>query len=80
MAGAAGGLWGMLFPITPIMGGALTLKSFVVAVLGGPSGTGLRTPESLMRAMPGSCAVWSPFGKKWSAKRRPRCTRTPARC
>jgi branched-chain amino acid transport system permease protein len=35
LAGAAGGLWGMLFPITPIMGGALTLKSFVVAVLGG---------------------------------------------
>jgi len=35
LAGAAGGMWGMLFPITPIMGGALTLKSFVVAVLGG---------------------------------------------
>jgi len=35
LAGAAGGLWGMLFPITPIMGGGLTLKSFVVAVLGG---------------------------------------------
>jgi branched-chain amino acid transport system permease protein len=35
LAGAAGGLWGMLFPITPVMGGALTLKSFVVAVLGG---------------------------------------------
>jgi branched-chain amino acid transport system permease protein len=35
LAGAAGGLWGMLFPITPIMGGSLTLKSFVVAVLGG---------------------------------------------
>jgi branched-chain amino acid transport system permease protein len=35
LAGAAGGLWGMLFPVTPVMGGALTLKSFVVAVLGG---------------------------------------------
>ncbi len=35
LAGAAGALWGMLFPVTPIMGGALTLKSFVVAVLGG---------------------------------------------
>jgi branched-chain amino acid transport system permease protein len=35
LAGAAGGMWGMLFPITPIMGGGLTLKSFVVAVLGG---------------------------------------------
>lgn len=35
LAGAAGGLWGMLFPVTPIMGGGLTLKSFVVAVLGG---------------------------------------------
>jgi branched-chain amino acid transport system permease protein len=35
LAGAAGGLWGMLFPITLVMGGALTLKSFVVAVLGG---------------------------------------------
>ncbi len=35
LAGAAGGLWGILFPITPVMGGSLTLKSFVVAVLGG---------------------------------------------
>jgi branched-chain amino acid transport system permease protein len=35
LAGAAGGLWGMLFPVTPVMGGSLTLKSFVVAVLGG---------------------------------------------
>ncbi len=35
LAGAAGGMWGMLFPITPIMGGPLTLKSFAVAVLGG---------------------------------------------
>ena len=35
LAGAAGGLWGVLFPVTPIMGGHLTLKSFVVAVLGG---------------------------------------------
>ena len=35
LAGAAGGLWGMLFAITPVMGGSLTLKSFVVAVLGG---------------------------------------------
>ncbi len=35
LAGAAGAMWGMLFPITPMMGGPLTLKSFVVAVLGG---------------------------------------------
>jgi branched-chain amino acid transport system permease protein len=35
LAGAAGAMWGMLFPITPIMGKTLTLKSFVVAVLGG---------------------------------------------
>ncbi len=35
LAGAAGAMWGMLFPVTPVMGGALTLKSFVVAVLGG---------------------------------------------
>ncbi len=35
LAGAAGAMWGMLFPITPMMGGSLTLKSFVVAVLGG---------------------------------------------
>lgn len=35
LAGAAGAMWGMLFPVTPVMGGPLTLKSFVVAVLGG---------------------------------------------
>jgi branched-chain amino acid transport system permease protein len=35
LAGAAGAMWGMLFPITPFMGKTLTLKSFVVAVLGG---------------------------------------------
>ncbi len=35
LAGAAGAMWGMLFPITPFMGRTLTLKSFVVAVLGG---------------------------------------------
>ncbi|RME49135.1 MAG: branched-chain amino acid ABC transporter permease [Chloroflexi bacterium] len=35
LAGAAGSLWSMLFPITPTMGGVLTLKSFVVSVIGG---------------------------------------------
>ena len=35
MAGAAGTLWSMLFPVTPTMGGVLTLKSFVVSVIGG---------------------------------------------
>jgi branched-chain amino acid transport system permease protein len=34
-AGAAGTLWSVLFPITPLMGGILTLKSFVVVILGG---------------------------------------------
>jgi branched-chain amino acid transport system permease protein len=35
LAGAAGALWGVLYPITPTMGGALTLKTFAVNVLGG---------------------------------------------
>ncbi len=34
-AGAAGTLWSILFPITPTMGGILTLKSFVVVIIGG---------------------------------------------
>jgi branched-chain amino acid transport system permease protein len=34
-AAAAGTLWSILFPITPLMGGILTLKSFVVVILGG---------------------------------------------
>ena len=34
-AGAAGTLWSILFPISPIMGGVLTLKSFVVVIIGG---------------------------------------------
>jgi branched-chain amino acid transport system permease protein len=34
-AGAAGTLWSILFPITPMMGGILTLKSFVVVIIGG---------------------------------------------
>jgi branched-chain amino acid transport system permease protein len=34
-AGAAGTLWSILYPISPIMGGELTLKSFVVVIIGG---------------------------------------------
>jgi branched-chain amino acid transport system permease protein len=34
-AAAAGTLWSILFPISPIMGGVLTLKSFVVVIIGG---------------------------------------------
>ena len=34
-AGAAGTLWAILFPISPMMGGVLTLKSFVVVIIGG---------------------------------------------
>jgi len=35
LAAAAGTLWAVLFPIYPTMGGMLTLKSFVVTVIGG---------------------------------------------
>jgi branched-chain amino acid transport system permease protein len=35
LAGAAGALWGTLYPITPTMGGSLTLKAFAVNVFGG---------------------------------------------
>lgn len=35
LAAAAGVLWAILFPISPTMGGILTLKSFVVSVIGG---------------------------------------------
>ncbi len=34
-AGAAGALWSLLFPVSPMMGGILTLKSFVVTIIGG---------------------------------------------
>jgi branched-chain amino acid transport system permease protein len=35
LAAAAGTLWAILFPISPTMGGILTLKSFVVTIIGG---------------------------------------------
>lgn len=35
LAAAAGTLWAILFPISPAMGGHLTLKSFVVTIIGG---------------------------------------------
>jgi len=35
LAAAAGTLWSILFPISPTMGGILTLKSFVVTIVGG---------------------------------------------
>jgi branched-chain amino acid transport system permease protein len=35
LAAAAGTLWAILFPISPSMGGHLTLKSFVVTIVGG---------------------------------------------
>lgn len=35
LAGAAGTLWAIIFPVTPTMGGSLTLKSFVVTIIGG---------------------------------------------
>lgn len=35
LAAAAGTLWSILFPISPGMGGILTLKSFVVTIVGG---------------------------------------------
>ena len=35
LAGAAGGLYGMIAQITPYIGAELTLKSFVIAIIGG---------------------------------------------
>jgi len=35
LAATAGTLWSIVFPITPTMGGILTLKSFVIIVIGG---------------------------------------------
>ncbi len=35
LAASAGTLWAILFPISPNMGGHLTLKSFVVTIIGG---------------------------------------------
>jgi len=35
LAAAAGTLWAVIFPISPAMGGHLTLKSFVVTIIGG---------------------------------------------
>ncbi len=35
LAGAAGTLWAIIFPVSPTMGGSLTLKSFVVTIVGG---------------------------------------------
>lgn len=35
LAGAAGTLWAIIFPLSPTMGGSLTLKSFVVTIIGG---------------------------------------------
>lgn len=35
LAGTAGTLWAIIFPLSPTMGGSLTLKSFVVTIIGG---------------------------------------------
>ena len=35
LAGVAGGLYGMVSQVNPYIGGALTLKSFVIAIIGG---------------------------------------------
>ena len=35
LAAAAGTLWAIIFPLSPTMGGSLTLKSFVVTIIGG---------------------------------------------
>jgi branched-chain amino acid transport system permease protein len=35
LAGAAGGLYGMVAQVTPYMGAGLTAKSFVIAIIGG---------------------------------------------
>src|SRR5438874_965240 len=45
LAGAAGGLYGMISHLTPYVGASLTAKSFVIAVIGG-----LNNPFSVILA------------------------------